>query len=159
MNRPARIALLTCLSIAEFAAFLTCEGCSRRVDDLGGPGDATSSPAPVGFTLDLDPQMHVGGRYRVLLKSANGPAVQRLLQQELDRLDEVNAEPLRAIESQISARLSGQGFDISALDPEDRPLVDEGESEWTWQIIPKFVGKGVLTATVRLNSLEKRPTR
>jgi hypothetical protein len=95
----------------------------------------------------------------VRLRIANGQVIRQLFEQELNGLDHVTAEPLRFIESRISGQLSGEGFDISALDSGDRPLVKEGESEWMWKVIPKRAGKGFLVATIRVNSLESRPRR
>jgi len=179
MYQAATIAHLARLLIGAFAVSLTSEGCSRRPDALGGPSSVTSSPAvhgsatsslarpdgalssstPAGFTLELDRQMRTNEPRLVRLRIANGQVVRQLLEQELNRLEGVTAEPLRAIPCRISGQLSGEGFDISALDEGDRPLVDEGDSEWTWQVIPKRAGKGLLVATIRVNSLENRARR
>jgi hypothetical protein len=180
MYQRATIALLACLLTGEFGIFLTNEGCSRRPDALGGPdsmisspaaqgstasvpagpGSAVSATAPVGFTLEVDPRMRTDEPHLVRLRIANKQASLKLMRQEMNRLDEVTAEPLRVIRSEISAQLSGENFDISTLDPRDRPFVmDEGESEWTWQVVPKRTGKELLIATIRINSLEKHPER
>jgi hypothetical protein len=69
------------------------------------------------------------------------------LQSELNRQGELESARVR-ISNRMQARLSGQGFTIEALVPEEQAISGEETTRWKWQVVPTEHGLRSLHLTL-----------
>lgn len=68
-----------------------------------------------------------------LLLSSTKPI--RQLQSELDRRGETESAKIK-ISNRMKANLSGQGFNVQALFPEEQAIRSEATTRWKWEVTP-----------------------
>jgi len=101
------------------------------------------------IAFNVPTTMRLGQTYPIHLLLSPRKSVEELQQELLSATHEGILQGAQiSIAPVMEARLTGQGFEITAVTPERQTVSPEANTDWQWDVTPKNGGTGVLHLTL-----------